>query len=190
MILTTGMAHQRKLIRQAVVALLTNATPAGARVQGTRIEPHKKSQLPAISVYTLSEETDKSSAETAPLELTRELKLEVTGWVAHSDALPVDDAMDDLAEQIEQIMASDYYLGDTVAAQMLESTEMQVLEDDGRSDPLIGIITLTYGITYRTAPLESGGDVRNFVTVDAQQKIVGGVADTAIAEDTFVVEAP
>jgi len=178
------MAHQRKLIRHAAVALLKGgATAAGARVQGTRIEPHKKSQLPAISVYTLSETTDPTSAETAPVELTRELKLEIAGWVVHSDAYPVDDAMDDLAEQIETIMAADYWLANTCVAQLLESTEMQVVEDDGRSDPVVGIVTLTYSITYRTSEGDTASDA--FVTVDAKHQIVGGVTDTVPAEDLF-----
>ena len=176
------MAHQRKLIRHAVVALLVSAnTAAGARVKGTRIEPNKKSQLPAISVYTLSETSD--DKDTAPIELTRELKLEITGWVSHSDALPVDDAMDDLAEQIEAAMAADYYITNTVAAQMLEATEMQVLEDDGRSDPLVGIVVLTYSITYRTDQGETAVD--DLVTVVATEDLVGGVSDTVPASDQF-----
>lgn len=270
------MAHQRKLIRQAVVALLAGAgTAAGARVKGTRVEPNKAALLPAISVYTLSESTTSDSDMTAPIELTRELKLEVAGWVAHTDAHPVDDAMDDLAEQIEAAMASNYYLTlasaitaidhttgnitlpahglstagsqiaiatgaggvipaglsplaehwaivvdantiqladsiahalagiavaftgngtlplnilvGTVVDQMLTDTVMQVLEDDGKSDPLLGIVALTYSITYRTNPATAGG-LGDFVTADVKQELVGGVADTTIAEDTFTVE--
>lgn len=273
MILTTWMAHQRKLIRRAAVALLVSAgTAAGARVKSTRVEAHKPGQLPAISVYALSEDTDPTSADTAPIELTRHLKLEIAGWVVGTDALPVDDAMDDLAEQIEAAMAADYYITQaltvtavnhvtgrltipahglvtgsgpvtvvatgagvvpagirpsselfaivvdantiklatssanalagtaltfttdgtlpvqlrigTVADQLLASTEMQVVEDDGRSDPLVGIVTLTYAITYRTSPA-AGVGLDAFVTVDVKQKLVGGVADTLIAEDTF-----
>ena len=187
------MAHPRKLIRQTVTALLANAgTVAGARVRSTRVDPHKRSQLPAISVYTLGETTEGDSAQTAPIELTRNLKLEIAAWVAHSDELSVDDAMDDVAEEIEAAMASDYYLVDTVAAQMLESCAMQLVEEDGRSDPLVGIVILTYAITYRTYPLEAGATpTPDFVTVDATQTLVGGVTDTVPAEDTFtVLEAP
>ncbi len=182
------MAHPRKLIRHALVALLTNATAAGARVQGTRVEPHKKSQLPAISVYTLREPVDQdASANTAPRELTRDVKVEITGWVAHSDALPVDDAMDDLAEQIEAVMDADPYLGGTAGESVLESTEMQVVEDDGRSDPLVGIVTLTYSVTYRTSPA-APANLDDFITVDATHKIAGGVADTVPAIDQFTVQ--
>jgi hypothetical protein len=192
-ILTVVMAHQRKLIRQAVVALLTSAnTDAGTRVKSTRVDPHKRTQLPAIGVYTLDETTDSQSAGFAPIELTRHLQLEITAWVEHSDEVPLDDSMDDIAEQIENAMASDYYLSGTVADQMLESTMMQVVEDDGRSDPLIGIVVLTYAITYRTYPLEVGAEPSDaFVTVDVKQPLVGGVPTTVPAEDKFTVqEAP
>lgn len=142
------VAHPRKLIRDAVVAALTGATAAGTRVKGTRVEPQRNTQLPAIGVYTLSEEVDAQSAGTAPRELTRDLKLEVAGWVADSSALPVDDAMDALAEQIEVAMDADRYFGDTAANSILQSTEMSVLEENA-ADPLIGIVKLTYTVTYR-----------------------------------------
>jgi hypothetical protein len=182
------MAHPRKLIRQAVVALLAGAnTAAGARVQGTRVEPHKKSQLPAISVYTLREPVDQAASnDTAPRELTRDVKLEITGWVAHSDVLPVDDAMDDLAEQIEAAMDADPYLGGKAADSILEDTVMQVLEDDGRSDPLIGIVTLTYSATYRTSPA-APANLDDFEVVHADHRIVGAVQANQ-ASDEFVVE--
>lgn len=188
MILTLGMAHPRKLIRQAVVALLVDAnTAAEARVLGTRVEPHKKSQLPAISVYTLREPIDQdASAGTAPHEIVRDLKLEVVGWVAHTDALPVDDAMDDLAEQIEAAMDADPYLGVLAGDTVLEDTVMQVLEDDGRSDPLIGIVTLTYSVTYRTSPA-APSDLDDFLSVDAAHRMVGAV-EANQARDVFVVQ--
>lgn len=189
MILTAGMAHPRKLIRQAVVAQLAGATAAGARVQGTRVEPHRKSQLPAISVYTLREPVDlDASAGTAPRELTRDVKVEIVGWVAHSDANPVDDAMDDLAEQIEAAMDADPYLGGKAGDSVLEETVMQVLEDDGRSDPLIGIVTLTYSVTYRTSPA-APDDLDDFNRVGATHQIVGAGDDNA-AHDEFVVQEP
>jgi hypothetical protein len=188
-ILTIAMAHPRKLIRQAVVALLVDAdTAAGARVQGTRVEPHKKSQLPAISVYTLREPVDQdASVETAPRELTRNVKVEITGWVAHTDDVPVDDAMDDLAEEIEAAMDADPYLDSEAADSILEETVMQVVEDDGHSDPLIGVVTLTYSVTYRTSPA-APADLDDFLSVEATHAIVGGVEDTVPAEDQFTVQ--
>lgn len=183
------MAHQRKLIRKAVADLLVAAnTAAGSRVKTTRVDPLTELELPSISVYTLGEDVDPDSANTAPIELTRKLKLEVTGFVMHTDALSADDAMDDLAEQIEAAMAADYYIGSNVVDQLLESTEMQVVEG-GSSDPLVGVVTLTYAMTYRTYPVEVAAVATDdFLRGDAKYQVTGGVADTPIVEDTFNVQ--
>lgn len=187
MILTLDVAHPRKLIRQAVVARLANATAAGTRVVGTRVEPHKRTQLPALSVYALREPIDQEAAATTwPRELVRTAKVEIVGWVAHSDAIPVDDAMDDLAEQIEAAIDTDPFLGGKAAAMVLEETVMQVLEDDGRSDPLIGIVTLTYAVTYMTSPAAAAA-LDDFITVAADHRVVGAVVANE-AHDTFVVQ--
>lgn len=184
------MAHPRKLVRQAVVALLTGATSAGARVDATRVEPHRKTQLPAISVYTLSEESTPESATSAPRELLRIVRVEIAGFVAHSDAVPVDDAMDNLAEQIEAAMDADRYLSGAAGESVLERTEMQVREEDGRSDPLVGIVTLTYAVEYRTEP--TVGPLDDFLRATATHALADGLpGDTVPASDSFTVqEAP
>lgn len=184
------MAHQRKLIRHAVVDLLIAAnTAAGARVLATRIDPIRKTGLPALSVYTLREDVDPDSNTTAPVELKRYTSLEVSGWVAHSDDIPVDDAMDNLAEAIENAMSNDPTFGGAAEDSFLESTEMQVMAEDGRSDPLVGNVVLTYQVTYRTSP-PVPGTLDDFLTVNATEKVTGGVADTPPAIDTFTVQEP
>lgn len=190
MILTLGMAeHPRTLLREAVIALLVAAnTDAGARVDDTRVDPHKKTELPAISVYTLSEPIDPISATTAPRELTRYPKLEITAWVAHSSAVPVGKAMDRIAKQIEDAMHADQFIGGKAGDTCLEDTTMEVVEGDGHSDPLVGIITLTYSATYRTDTGATATD--DFITVDATAQVVGGVPTTVPAEDTFTVQEP
>lgn len=188
MILTAGMAHPRKLIRHAVVALLVGAaTAAGARVKATRVEPHKKSKLPAISVYTLSDPVDEDTSTES--EDTHELELEITAWVAHADALPVDDAMDDLAEQIEAAMATAMAtvppLGGLAGKIRHAGTTMEVVEDNARSDPLVGIMTLTYAVTYR-ADITAPNPTDEFLTVDAKHRIAGAV-EANQADDQFSV---
>lgn len=181
------MAHPRKLVRDAVVAILKNATAAGARVYATRIEPIRKSPLPAIAVYTLSEETEPTISNTAPRELVRIVKVEVSGFVAHSDAIPVDDAMDALAEEIEAALGADRYLSGAAGDSMLESTIMQVREEDARSDPLIGIVTLTYAVEYRTTDIV--GPLDDFLTATSEARVIGGIPDDTIpASDAFVVQ--
>lgn len=182
------MAHPRTLIRNKVVELLVDETAAGDRVMGTRVEPHRKNRLPAISVYMLSEAIDvEASRETAPRQLVREAKVEVVGWVLHSAARPVDVAMDELAEEIEAAMTVDPTLGGLAEDCILDDTLLQVLDDDG-SDPLVGIVTLTYAVTYRTSTAVDASTLDNFLRVKATHELEGGVDDTVPASDEFVVQ--
>lgn len=182
------MAHQRKQIRDAVVARLANATGAGTRVSATRVDPHKRGELPALSVYTPSEQVDPDGALTAPRELTRDLQLEIVGWVAHSDALPADDAMDALALEIEAALDSDSYppLGGLAGDLILTGTTMDVLGEE-RSDVLVGVLKLTYSVTYRTF-VDTSVATDDLLRVGATTQVIGGVADTAPITDLVTVQ--
>jgi len=187
------MASQRKLIRHAVVALLAGAgTAAGARVYASRIEPFKSIQLPAFAVYTLTDEVDED-AESGLVE-TRVIEMDVDGWVAHKDSAPADDAMDDLAEQAENAIiatiSTGSMLGGLVTDIALVSTRMQLVAENGLSDPTCGQVTLKYAVTYLRDLTATADDLDDFRTVDAKYDLVGGVVDTAIPEDTFTVQEP
>jgi hypothetical protein len=153
------------------------------------VEPHRGVKLPAISVYTLSESVDPSVSSTR--EIVRQVRLEVVGWVTHSETLAVDDAMDDLAEQIETAMEIDPHFAvngeASVEMSRLADTSMQILEEDGRSSPLVGIVTLTYEMTYRTERAAPTG-LDDLLTVGSTNQIVGGVASTAPVTDVITVQ--
>jgi hypothetical protein len=188
--LTALMAHPRMLIRQAVRDLLEDAnTAAGARVTTTRVDPHQKGSLPAIGVYTLNDHVTPESATTAPVELTHELELEISAWVEHTQAVSVDDAMDNIAEQIENAMDIDPYLRNTAGDSILDSTLMEVVEIDGRSSPLVGIVVLTYTVTYRNERVVPA-QTDDFLRADVKQTPVGGVGDTPAVEDLITVRTP
>jgi len=178
------MAHQRKLVRHAVVALLAAAsTAAGDRVLGTRVDPHKPGKLPALSVYTLNDLIDEEASSAT--EEVHELELEITGWVAHTDAVPADDAMDDLAEQVEAAMKEDEFLGGKANEVRFAGTVMQVVETG--NDPLVGVVVLTYFVTYRVDPF-APAELDDFLSVDASHEVVGGVNDTVPAREVFIVQ--
>lgn len=181
------VAHPRKLIRQAVVALLTGATAAGTRVHGTRVDPYRGSRLPAISVYTLNDPVNEDVSTDA--EDTHELELEIAGFVAHSEAVPVDDAMDDLAEEIEAAMLDDRYLGGLAGDSRLIGTTMEIREDDGKSSPLVGIVVLTYAVTYRR-DLVAAAPADDFLRVRAAHRIAGAVEANQASDQFTVQEAP
>lgn len=186
------MAHPRKLVRHAIVARLLGVTIAGVRVQPTRIEPHRKTQLPAIGVYTLRETIDvTASALTAPRLLSRNLHVEVAAWVTHSLTAPADDALDDIAEQIEAALGADRYLGGRVAGlvkdTILESTEIRIVAGEG-NDPEVGIITLTYAVSYNTDDASMSPD--DFLRAHTTTKLPTAEVANAAIDDINVRSAP
>lgn len=186
------MAHPRKLLRQAVVALLVSAnTAASARVYDSRVDPLKnRGKLPAISVYALSEDIDQeASANTAPRELTREAAVEVALFVGGVDEVAVVDAIDDLAEQVEAAMDADPYIGGKASDSMLAGTVIEVLEVNGGSDPLVGIAVLTYAVTYYSQP-GIGTATDDFLSVKADHRIVGAVEENQASDEFVVQETP
>ena len=148
MILTIAMAHPRETIVDAVVALLiAAATAAGARVLATRFDSHKKGELPAVSVYGLNDPVDEESS--SEMEVAHDLNLEITGWVAHTDAIPVDDAMNDLAQEIEVAMRAAPYLSGNASDVVHQGTLMEVVQ--APNDPVVGVVVLTYSVKYHIA---------------------------------------
>ena len=183
------MAHQRTLIRQAVVAALIAAdTSAGARVFASRVVPFKaRGEFPVLAVYTLEEETDiDESLSTAPRELDRRMPLVIEGWVVPSaPADNVDELIDDLALEVETAMHADPYFGDTCAESILDRTETEVVEEGNR---LVGILVMTYAVRYHTKAPEPPDDLDDFLTVGNTTNLGGVVHEDIDAEDHFVVQ--
>lgn len=146
--------HQRQEIREAVIAMLTKVvggkypTAAGSRVFAMRMNKLAETQLPAIIVYTLSE--DAAQFNEAPRELKRTCKLAIeAAIIADSKA---EDLLDQLAEQIEAVMAADVTLKKKAAASILTATESEIFSD-GKQD--IGAVRLDYEVEYYTVQGES-----------------------------------
>jgi hypothetical protein len=182
------MAHQRTLIRNAVVALLIAADTAAAdRVYATRFDPIR--QLPTIAVYSGNEAVDPSSGDTAPRELTRTVDVEIVGYVAHTAAVPVDVAMDNLAQQIEDAMHAVPELGGAAGDSILRSINTEVVEEDGRSSPVVGVVVLTYAVTYRTDAVPPA-DLVDFLRAKVTYKPPGVADDDAVSDEATVQETP
>src|SRR4051812_43450603 len=119
------MAHPRQLIRLAAQTALVNMTRADDRVITTQLRPYRSPQLPAIGIYTLKEEVDPASAQSAPRELKRHPRLvleAVTRLTADSN---IDDYLDGWAEEIEKAIAKDDTLGGTASDCWLSETEFE-----------------------------------------------------------------
>lgn len=139
------MAHPRKVIRQAVRDALIGATLAGANVFSSRGLPFAASQLPAISVYTLSDAGAEGNVRTAPRMRRQTVRLAIDLAVSMPAGGAVDDALDDLAEQVEAIMDADPQLDGSASDSILESSELGIIETGGRP---MGGAQLIYLVEY------------------------------------------
>jgi hypothetical protein len=180
------VTHQRSLIRAAMVAALMGETSAEDRVFSERVIPYKRNELPILAVYTVGEDVDAGSLATSPRELTRQLHVAIEGWVAPGSDGAVEDVLDSLAAEVEAAIHADPYLGGLCADLVLEGTE----PDIGREgDRLMGLIVLTYRVTYRTlAPDVDNSNLDDFLRVDAQHALRVADESQATAEDQFTVQ--
>ena len=192
------MPHQRLVIRHAVRDRLLGATAAEDRVFTTRLVPYRRTKLPAIAVYTRAEPVDPESRNTAPRELTRNLQLVIEVAVAEGSSVrgvPVavdqlDDALDGLAVEVERVMDADPWLGGAAGDSLLTSTDVDVIVDvDGRAlEQPIGLVTLTYAITYRTqAPDPADVPLDDFKRATIRHDLSGIVSPKNVAEDDITL---
>jgi hypothetical protein len=180
--------HPRTAIRHAVRDLLIAAdTSAGENVVATRILPIRKKELPLIAVYTLEEQVDAQTDRT-PRELRREIDMEIAAWVDPGPGgAAVDDAMDAIAAEIEAAMHADPYLSDTASESELTSTTMGV---QGEGAEQLGLVTLSYAVTYLTLAPEpvADGDLDDFNAAGTSTNLGGEVHEDDQAEDVFTVQ--
>lgn len=172
------MAHPRKLIRLAAVSALKLAnTSAGQRVIPSKMVPWRDIELPAIGVYILDELVDEESADSAPRKLLRTADLTIIGAV--KAGVGVDNALDDLAEQIEQAIEVDPMLAGTAEDCFLRQTEIGIPEE-GTSER--GMIRLVYRASYWRYSTPSGTAV-DFKTAVVNYNPEGVVAPADQAVD-------
>ena len=139
------MAHVRKQIRDRVASTLkTNVGLVQRRVYTTRVHPLNDTNLPAISVYTGSEASDRMNA--GETDMIRELSLDVDIYVRETSKF--DDDVDAIAVQVEEAMANDFTINGLAKFSTLTSTEIQF---DGDADQILGIAKLTYSVRYVTS---------------------------------------
>lgn len=137
--------HQRKLIRDAVVAQLTGKTDAELRVYPTRELPLKVAELPAVCIYTLEETVSPESRSSSPRRLTRSLQLGVEIIVRATEA--VDDALDALSLQVEVAIDADPRFGDTCIDSILSSVQIGI---DNEGNRPTGRCLMSYAVEYET----------------------------------------
>ncbi len=179
------MTHQRKLIRDAVVASLKAApqTLAEGRVFPNRVIPLDLREFPAIAVYTLNE--DATPYSDSPLVLKRKLQLGITILETRTDAEPVDNLVDQIAEQVEAKLRQDLTLAGT--CQWLRYLGFEAAYDhEGRE--LTGGGRLRYEVVYESEEPEGDLDPELFEEAHTEYPLAGSSPDTPTASDD--VELP
>jgi hypothetical protein len=138
------MAHVRKQIRDKVADLLkANVGLVKRRVYTTRVHPLNDTNLPAISVYTGTETSQRLQAGVT--DMIRELSLEIDCYVRETSSF--DDDVDAIAVQVEEAMATKFTLDGLAKFTVLTSTQIQF---DGDADQILGVAKLTYSVQYVT----------------------------------------
>lgn len=147
------MSHQRTAIRQALVDRLKTKvddvflTDAEDRIYGSRAKPLFDQFLPAIIVYTRSENIlEERFTSDGYGASRRDLEVAIEAVVLGNEQ--VDDILDNIAKQIED--ALDGFEMETRKADILKlkSTEIDVSIEGSK---IYGAVRITYGITYYTA---------------------------------------
>jgi hypothetical protein len=174
--------HQRKVIRDAVLAALNGATAAGTRVASNRKWPWKTRQLPALSIYIPVDDVDvKESSPTAPRELQRKAPVVIEAQVLQGDHASVDDALDALALEVEQAMHRDETFGGACGGSILRRTEQDFKED---GEETVGWMAIAYEVSFQTlAPYPEDGVLDRLQTADITTDIAGDQEQAAQARD-------
>lgn len=179
------MTSKRKSIRHAIAAALTGNTSAGANVFASRTRSIPASKLPAILVYTSSETAEVFNQ--SPRELRRTLSVGIEIAARADDDL--DDALDDIAEQVERVMSEHQTLSGTASDVLLTGTEITLTKD---GDNQHGAAILTYEVTYYTVDVSEGIEgpgvpdenvLRPFERAGAEWRPNGATADSPVTKD-------
>jgi len=146
------MSHQRTVIRQALVDKLKTKvddvfpTAAEDRIYGSRAKPLFDQFLPAIIIYTRSENIlEERFASDGYGASKRELEVAIEAVVLGNEQ--VDDILDNITKQIEDALDGFEMESRKADILQLKSTEIDVSIEGSK---IYGAARLTYGITYYT----------------------------------------
>lgn len=135
-------AHVRTQIRERLATQL-GATVTSASIRSGQIFPLAPEMLPALLVLTGAERVAAASIGSPPM-LTRDLEVNLVALVAAEDGH--EDALDQIAAEVEQAIATDRTLGGLVREFQLSS--LRPAFDTDASLP-VGRLEIVYSTNYR-----------------------------------------
>lgn len=141
------MSHVRQQIRDyAKAALIAAPTAAGSNVECSRVYPYSTANLPALNVYTPNEEVDEDFDTTGGV-LRRYCNLTVDARIALAKGAFPENALDDLAAEVETVFGLDPTFGGLIGWVRLASTETGL---DGEGEKVVGLATLAFRAQYES----------------------------------------
>lgn len=135
------MGNNRIAIRNAVVDLLLGNTSADQSVFSSRDNPLWQSEFPAILIRTSEETAVRESTQSK--RYYRNLTLLIDVKVTATEGS--DEALDNLVNEIETLIANGPDFGATVLNSLLTKTEISV---NSEAEQDVGVATLTYECKY------------------------------------------
>lgn len=135
--------HYRETIRNLIVSKLDGLTLAGSNVFSSRVYPVEKHNVPAIIVYTISEQAETNTIGASGTSL-RDLELSIEIYVKKQ--VNPDSEIDTIAQQIEQLLGVNCDLDETV--KLIEYKGIEI-EHDGDGDNSFFVGAMNYSIIYR-----------------------------------------
>lgn len=138
------MSHVRQQIRDAVVTRVTGLTTTGINVFNSRVYSLADEKLPALAVYTKSED---SGIATMGRKMDRNLDIVIEGYAKGADALG--NTLDTIAAEVEAAIGTDGNLSGLGKLNGLKGTEVEFR--GGEAEKPIGVVRLTYNIFYQTS---------------------------------------
>ena len=138
------MSHVRQQIRESVATVLTGLTTTGSNVYESRVNALNESKLPALVIYSKSENSEITTIGTG-LGIERTLTITVEAYVKAN--LNFDDTIDTICAEVETAMGNDRTLNGLAKFSYLGSTEIDFVGD---GENPVGYATLEYVVQYRT----------------------------------------
>ena len=141
------MKHARQVIREAVETQLAGI----AGVTLTRTRAYKVVDLPAISIYIDTEQSQGENKDSINKSRTYSREANLVIEVVCEAVADFDNAVDDYTAQVEAAMGGDLTLGNKAVDSTLYATTVDV---DGGSDKPLVVAKISYRVWYRTTALD------------------------------------
>jgi hypothetical protein len=130
--------HVRKQLRDAVTTRVTGLTTTGSRVSGYRVNPLEISALPALAVWTPSENASQATVH-SPGITDRTVEVEVDAIVAGTG--DQDDALDAIAAEVETALLGSALSVGGKSVQLLY-TGCEISQESG--EKTVGVISMKF----------------------------------------------